>query len=258
MSDQEIEEEIQCTAEHEETLADLRHSVDPIICGCGVSFLEDDEGVSTLLKKCRVCLIILQTDLGDHSSEIENPRNLQFNDASFDDVSEHDQPAVEYTEHFDEEPSADLLNNETDASPTVDFVLGAMTMAIADSERTFSIVLNGEKEDFKFVVDPVNGSASRKLFIRQSWKHPALYWYRVFGAIATGKKMLISPCVIELKNGGPTLVLSAILETMCNRPRYDGLVYSTYNQDAFILKDVMAKFQSVDLTMPFNKELVDR
>lgn len=262
MNDREIEEEIQCTTGQEETpIADLRDSVESVSCSCGQSFPHNENGASALLRKCRTCFLMLREDLGDSAcgNEINNDHEADIDLPSNDVPTDEANVASlgDNTANTNEAAPGDLNANVANDIPTIDFVLGAMTLAVGDSNKAFSIILNGNKEEFKYFSDPVNGSAARKLFTRKSWSHPALYWYRAYGAMATGKRVMISPSVIELK-GGQRLVLCAIFETMCNRPRYDGLVYSFDQNIAYIVKDLLAKFQSTDMAMPFDSDLVDR
>lgn len=265
MNDSEIEEEIQCTIDQEETaLADLRHSVAPILCACGQSFQHDEKGISVLLKKCHTCFTALRADLGDKCCDTANNPGLT-SDAPCGDVpcdeapidNPFEGPNVDYAA-INETPPPDPIASEPNVAPTEEFVLGAMTMAVADSNKSFSICLNGNEEEFVFISDPVNSSTARKMFSRQSWTHPELYWYRVFGAMATGKRMLITPSVIELKGSVSKFVLCAVLETMCYRPRYDGLVYSLDKKTVQILQDLVSKMNALRMDMHFDKELIDR
>lgn len=261
----EIEDEIQCTVDQEETpLADLRDSVEPFLCACGQSFQHDERGVSALLKKCNICFAALRSDLGDHSfvNEIaDTAENLGGVPCADDPDDESEVPInhdVDDDAAITDAPFECQNEIEPNAPLTEAFVAGAMTMAVSDSHNMFSIDLNGNKEIFTFVSDPVNSSAARKMFTRKSWKHPELYWYRVFGAMATGKNIWISPCVIKLKADGPAHVLCAILETMCYRPRFDGLVYSSATNTVSIIKNFGAAFKGIDMEMPFDNDVVER
>lgn len=97
-------------------------------------------------------------------------------------------------------------------------------MAVADRDKTCSIRLNGKTELFIAVVDPINGSATRRLFTRASWTTPPLYWYIAYGAMTVSSGVtVVTPCVC---GDNDDTVCVSILETRCNRPRYNCLFYN--------------------------------
>lgn len=245
-----IEGFIQDTTEHEEpALADLDTEMELVICACGKSFGHNEPGTAALLKKCDSCFSALRMELGETptaSGETSSP-------------SEDTPIALPADLDLSEDPPVDQIADVGPVQPplTPDLILGAMMMAIGDSNKSFTIALNGQDETFIYVVDPVNGSKARKMFLRQSWDFAELYWYRVFGAMATTKGVLATPCVVEMKDGG-VVILQGILETMCNRPRYDALVYDPQKKEVSIVRKFWEQFRSMDITASFDRDELDR
>jgi hypothetical protein len=114
---------------------------------------------------------------------------------------------------------------------------------MADAAKSCTLYLNSKAEIFTLHEDPVNRPKGRHLFIRESWEQTCkpMYWYIAFGAMYNGKKVIITPCVVRLKGYVDTrALLYVLLETMCNRPRYDGLCVNLATDDVFIVQDVAA------------------
>lgn len=133
----------------------------------------------------------------------------------------------------------------------------AMAAAAADSFRCFNVVLNGKSELFTFYVDPIE-AGKRKLFQRASWPTPLLYWYNIFGGIMTPRgKTLITPSAFRDKKGN-IYVLMAIGQTLCSRPRYDGLVVAIEDDKATFVKNISGFVSECLLDFPFDGALMDR
>jgi hypothetical protein len=246
-----IEGLIQDTTEHEEpALADLEAEMELVICACGKSFRHNEPGTAALLKKCDSCFSALRMVLGE-SPTLSPPEDPPV-----------DMPAnltITLSADLPDDPPVDQIADLGPAQPplTPELILGAMMMAIGDSNKSFTVALNGQNETFTYVADPVNGSKARKMFLRQSWNFAELYWYRVFGAMATTKGVLATPCVVEMKDGG-VVILQGILETMCNRPRYDALVYDPEKKEVSIVRKIWELFRSMNITASFDRDELDR
>ena len=65
---------------------------------------------------------------------------------------------------------------------------------------------------------------------------PPLYWYRFYGAYVTKKMAFIGMCMTECGN-----LLVGILETRCNRPRYDAVIYYKRSNECKIQKEISWK-----------------
>ena len=245
---QDIENFIQDTTEHEDPAVDASAGVgnERITCTCGVQFSSCDEGVSTLLKKCRNCYDSLRYDL----ETLENP-----GEATDERTHPTEDNAVEEEQTAPSE-NVPVIPAAAAGALTYDELTGAMTMAISDAKQTFVLDLNGKKETFVYDFDPINSSRSRKIFKRTSWTHKELYWYNVFGAMHSNKGPIITPCAVQLTNGS-TVVLIAILETMCNRPRYDAIVYDPSSKIASIEKYFFSQFNKLDTHFAIDLEAME-
>lgn len=218
---------------------------------CSALFKIADVGVSITLKKCKECLIRLHQDL-ESDSDSNDDENVLFigpvqvnttNIPDFIDENENDYP-------FEDENDNENINNIS-----LEQIQNAMMLATTDKDRKFSIILNGAEETYKHFYDPVSGSKTRMLFRRESWDNQfgELYWYQCYGAMSTPKCILITPCVVDFKNGSRYCLMS-IFETMCNRPRYDAIVVNMDSWEACIVKNIVSVVASVHLNIYFDNE----
>lgn len=133
----------------------------------------------------------------------------------------------------------------------------AMSAAVSNAIRCFNITLNGRSELFTFFFDPVE-SGTRKLYKRTSWTIEPLYWYDIFGGMMTTRgKTLITPCAFRDKKGN-IHILMAIAQTLCNRPRYDGLVVAFEDDKPSFIKNIGSFVSEILLEFPFDSDLMDR
>lgn len=133
----------------------------------------------------------------------------------------------------------------------------AMAAAVSNAIRCFSIILNGRSELFTYFVDPVE-VGTRKLFKRISWLFALLYWYEIFGGMMTTRgKTLVTPCAVRDKKGN-IYILMAIGKTLCNRPRYDGLIVALESKTASFVQNIGSFVSECLLNFPFDGFLMDR
>ena len=131
-----------------------------------------------------------------------------------------------------------------------DDIHGALVLAMTDSSKSCVIPINGQLETYLFVNDPVN-KRKCKLFKSKYWEvmFRSLYLYVVFGVYITASTFIITPCTVYLKAWDhKPFVLYAILETMCNKPRYDGLCIDREKGEVFIMKSLVTNILRIDLT----------
>lgn len=255
MSTQEIEDRIRDTTHLVEAAGPAAELCsEPLLCSCG-KFPILTEGSAALLNKCEACFSELQKDIGagdndDNGDGCVHSCDQQSTRATGSSLSEDP----------DDFPPDDFRGGE-DSSVTEFDVQGALTLAMTDSLGSCTLRLNGEDETFKYHRDLINGSKARKLFKRASWDEMfrPLYWYFAFGALLTSSKVLITPCVVRLKGyGNVEVVLYAILETMCNRPRYDGLCINFETLEVLIVQEIPSAVKESFLDMPFDRPEMDR
>jgi hypothetical protein len=125
-----------------------------------------------------------------------------------------------------------------------------------DYKKTLTISQNWKLEKFLIDFNAVNGSRGKKLFKRENTGIPELYWYKVFGALITNESFFVTPCGLT----GTDLVLVAILETRCNNPVSEALVYNRETHEVHILKKA-SKWQSLykcDVSETFDDDLMRR
>jgi hypothetical protein len=257
MDTQEIEISIQDTTECEDPAVDPSGIAENelVVCACGNQFSTCDEGVSSLLKKCQSCYEALRYDL----EALESPDDLDDSAAMHLDPTDGDDPDIEQSASGDTDPLIPAATTEighVNVALPSDQLTAAMMMAISDANKMFVLELNRRKESFVYDFDPINASRSRKLFKRTSWMQKDLYWYNVFGAMHSQKGPIITPCAVELTN--ETVILVAILETMCNRPRYDALVYDPSTKKASIVKYLLSQFKKLNMDVAINLAEMDR
>jgi hypothetical protein len=133
----------------------------------------------------------------------------------------------------------------------------AMSAAVSTSIKCFNIYLNGRSELFDYHHKGVDGT-SRKLFKRASWIHPELYWYNIFGAMTTKRgNTLVTPCAVRNKTG-EIYILMAIGQTLCNQPRYDGLVVALETNEVSFIQRIGFFVDATLFDFPFDGELMDR
>lgn len=252
MDTEELENFIQDTTEQEDPAVDDSGGAENelVVCACGTHFPACDDGVSALLKKCRSCYDSLRHDL----EALESPGAAMQLDSV--DGNAADDALMTPSDNAPLIPTATIEDRPNNEAINSDQIIGAMMMAVSDANKTFVLDLNGNRETFVYDSDPINASRARKLFKRTSWTKKDLYWYNVFGAMHSLKGPLITPCAVKLTTG--TVILVAILETMCFRPRYDAIVYNASTKKASIEKYLLTKFNELDTDVAINFEEMDR
>lgn len=220
-------------------------------CSCGHAPI-CTEGSAALLKKCAACFADLEKGLLDDNASVGSADQLNDDAGNFNSLIA--------------DPVAPLLLPEVTGSPLpepmpAEAIEGALMLATTDSRKACVIALNGTDETFIYVHDPVNGTKHRKLFKRMSWDEnfALLYWYTAFGAICTKETFIVTPCVIGLKNYAEgTVVLYAVMETMCHRPRYDGLCVNIRSGEVFFVQNIVSRVVNTVLSATFDRDELDR
>lgn len=251
---------------------------------CFENFSINDHGVSPVLKLCRACYTELQSTflnvdtlaLTQNANEKQTlDKNLSatfISEPIFADVAVSDSSTFNsltsnpITPDYQTPDYTSFTSGGTAVVPEgIDEIEGAMIMASKTKEKAFTTVLNGKNESFEFIHDPINGTAFRMLFRRKSCSIRLLYWYNLIGAmlIPTKKKikgcmLLITPCVVQLHSTEDTHLLLICLETMCNRPRYDGLLINMRTKVASIQKEVLSTISEILLVKQFDEAEMER
>lgn len=223
-------------------------SPEPILCFCG-KFSALTEGPGALLNKCEECFAALQAELGENrvaqGAGAEQPGNVNRDRA---------------TDAEDNVQQGDNLANDS-GSITLQMAEGALALAMTDAAKSCTLSLNNRDETFTLQQDPINRPKGRHVFTRQSWEltFKAMYWYLAFGAMYNGKKVFVTPCVVRLKGYVDVrALLYVLLETMCNRPRYDGLCVNLETNDVFIVHDVATITTECLFDVSFDRVEIDR
>lgn len=236
---------------------------------CSNVFLEFDEGVSATLKRCKKCYEKLKEELSPPSSGTFSVLPAAGESDTIPKMSlVHEGTEDENGDRMPLPPPSAIqetlaLNLDSEGiTVTMEMLEGAIINAIKGKEKMFSVRLNGTVETYVLSVDVINGSSTRKLFIRTSLC-PILYWYKVFGAMSVQRKgVVICPCVVTMKGReGEILVLVAILETRCNSPRYDALIYVSSCQQCTLIKGGGVSLGNSIICHPertFDSEAVER
>ena len=259
----EVEQRICTTAELSDMLDSQSADVDTYTCNCGNQFQAEDVGASTILSKCVLCMeklkqiipskIVVESEVEEDEADNETVVGDKGDaaDETDDAADEKDDAADEMDDAADEkDDAADEKDDAADENEFFEEVLGAMTLAVEDRTKTFTFQVNGVVESYKYMFDPVNGSKSRKLFTRMSCPIPLLYGYNCFGAMCVPKNkkkpgqpnVYILPIYGQmLLDIGPVEVLiHTILETRCNRPRYDALVTDIITCETSIVRNIQS------------------
>jgi hypothetical protein len=257
MSTEDIENRIRDTSHLAEENSDRSQNEDTqadeiIRCCCGNSDIAT-EGSAMLLNKCQDCFAELQRSMTEEVPAAEKvPNGLELATGIDAFVS-----GTAVLPNIDN-ASSDLLANAV----TLEAITGALILAMSDSSNSCTFSLNGTEETFKYRNDPINGTKARKLFLRDSWEtmFQPLYWYTAFGALISHGKTNLTPCSITLSGTvrSDSVVLYAILETMCNRPRYDGLCINLTSDEVFLVKDIPGRVKEVQLSLLFDREACDQ
>lgn len=242
------------------------HTGDPeyFTCVCGKEVCDSDDGVSAVMQRCNACLTAirqeLMTDSGAHTSFDEDTAADGDGNGATDASGDNDAGGGK----DDDAELSGAKSTENSSGDThsvgIETIEAAMMSSISNDVRFFMADLNGKSEVFEHHVDPINLSSSRKLFKRASWVLPPLYWYDIYGAMMTGQgkgKSLITPCAFRNKKGA-IYVLVAIGETLCNRPRYDGLVVDHENNVASFVPNIVNVVDELLLEFPFDGEEINR
>jgi hypothetical protein len=252
MFDEELEQMIRDTTGTVET-ARSEDAAEQPLCKCGNAPIAT-EGAAGMLQKCRACYSNLQADLANNGTSETRTLEWEEDERGGGGNDENDPDADSATNAYSRLPG------ENAEAMTIESVEGAMILAMTDSSKSCKISLNGLDETFEYDFDPVNGSKQRKLFKRMSWDSmfQSLYWYIAYGAMISSGMFLLAPCVINL-DGYPdgSIVLYAILGTMCNRPRFDGLLFNIGSKDIFIVQNIVSKVTRIHLSAKFDRTLLD-
>lgn len=257
MSAEEIERRIQDTTGFVEPALASSTPPEPELCSCGI-FSVSTEGSALLLKKCNACFEKLQEELRGDS-----PSNEARDQSPLVPSDEAESPSIsDIPPASPGQPSTlsgdSIVSMSEEMTP--EEINGALVLAMTDSSKSCAIPLNGLLETFLFLNDPIN-KRKCKLFKRKSWEDmfPLLYWYVAFGVYLTPSTQIVTPCIVFLKEwGDKPFVLYAILETMCNRPRYDGLCVDHEKGEVHIVEYLVSSLTKTDLTMTFDRSKSDR
>ncbi len=266
--------------------ADDELELESYACACGTEFSNRDEGVSTTLKRCAACYESIRNELcNDDNNAAENisssassadviePTNVANDDdanGSFVGVTtaesnmegaNDDHSNNNGVQNCDDDGSADdnLISIAVDgANLSLNDIEDAMAAAVSDAIKCFSVSLNQRMELFHYHSDPINLSGTRKLFQRASWTYKPMYWYEMFGGMMTQRgKTLITPCAVRSKKGG-VYILMGIGETLCHRPRYDGLVIDIDTKKTDFVHNIGSFVDTTLLDYRFDGDLMDR
>lgn len=235
----EIEERIRDTTHLVEEPQD--HAPEILLCACGSEPIST-HGAAAFMRKCDTCFTEISKQLDDELNA-ESDRDDYATIVEADVVEE----------------AGEMLNTD---EASLESLEGSLIMAMSDSSKSCEVQLNGVRETFIFNFDPINHSKARKIFKRKSWDDMFrdLYWYLPFGAIITTTNSIVTPCVAQWKassRSGP-VVLYAILETMCNRPRYDSFCIDLDKRDVFIVQNFLSKVSGLDLNLRFDRAECDK
>jgi hypothetical protein len=152
-----------------------------------------------------------------------------------------------------------------DLPPSIESIEVQLMLAANDSNKKFNIMLNDINEEFSLVSDPINRSLSKRLCIKISNTKDDLYWYNYVGILSgnqskfrKGPRMLVAGATILIRDSTDKFVLSDILETRCNKPRYDGLVVNLRTKEAAIIKNIPKLVTDIDFETKYNLEEIKR
>lgn len=220
-----------------------------------------------LLKRCSSCMGELQENL---DSVIDNLGATQ--EASR--LTRLDNSGSSELVDFEEQQSNELVLNLNSSPPcsgsslaplTIEAIEVLIMLAANDANKKFNIFLNGKSEEFSLIYDPVNRSSTRKLCIKHSNAKKDLYWYKYVGILSSinaktrkGPRMLVAGATVSIKGMDNSFVLSDILETMCHKPRYDGLVYNLKTKEVSIFKGIQRMVTTIDFETTYDNEEVER
>lgn len=101
-------------------------------------------------------------------------------------------------------------------------------------ENSDVVVINGVEHIMSFDVVPNPDGRGVKTYMfynEYSASIPPLYWYRFYSGYVTKKTALVGMCMTECGN-----MLVGILETRCNKPRYDAVMYYSNTKECAIDK----------------------
>ena len=129
---------------------------------------------------------------------------------------------------------------------------------MATQDKSFSVTFNINAEDVTFCYEnnPVK-YLTRKVFKVSRGVTKPLYWWFVFGAMISAGKLVFSPCVVELADGRIVL-LECILETMCFRPRYDGLCVNLSDLSVTVERNIGSRVKQYLLDSKYDRPEMDR
>ncbi len=146
-----------------------------------------------------------------------------------------------------------------DGHVEMESIEAAMSVALLDASKMFTVKLNGESETFIYHANAMERGNSHKRFTRLSWSYSELYWYKIYGAITTRKgHTLITPCAFRHRRKlNSVFILVAIGETRCNRPRYDGLVLDEETGECFFLQGITSVIQEFLFDHAFDRAKLD-
>jgi hypothetical protein len=217
-----------------------------------------------LLKRCSSCMGELE----------ENLDNVIDNLGTTQEANRLGNSGISELVDFEEQQSNELMLNSNLPPPSLESSLAPLTieaievlimLAANDLNKKFNIILNGKYEEFSLIYDPVNRLSTRKVCIKYSNAKKDLYWYKYVGILSgintktrKGPRMLVSGATVSIKGMDDSFVLSDILETMCHKPRYDGLVYNLKTKEVSILKGIQRMVTTIDFETTYDSEEVER
>jgi len=149
-----------------------------------------------------------------------------------------------------------IVDNAAVGELTIDDIRDALIMATQDSSKSATVTLHGINIRFDFLNNPVKYT-NRKMFTRVDGITKLLYWWYVFGAMIVNGKLLLTPCVVQL-NDGRNVLVECILETMCFRPRYDGLCIDLDTNVVSVERNIGARVKKYLLDATYDRSLTDR
>jgi hypothetical protein len=141
---------------------------------------------------------------------------------------------------FDTETQYGDESDRRDEPMTFDQIKDALVLTTQDRNGSFMVRLNRRDLLYSYVCNPVKYGGGRKMFKCVPGMDKLLYWWLAFGAMISCGKLILTPCIIELRDGRICL-LQCLLETMCFRPRYDGLIVDLETNEVTVFKNIFGQ-----------------
>jgi hypothetical protein len=237
---------------------DEETSADQLTCTVCSKLFSTADGGSKYLKRCQLCVAALakrmEGDKSASSAGVEETTNLQ---------SISDLPATVAGECTTQQATgANTTETEPFIPSTIEDVNDAVLLTLAtppllNRDTILMCKLHGRNETYRYLHDPVNRGTSRKLFTRTSCDIPLLYGYDLYGICMTHRSnAIICPLFVTLRGTAPTetrqFVLISIGETLCNKPRYDGLLVDFKDNSAFWYRNIINSIEIFHFDKPFD------